>query len=217
MNSIFRSTTEQLISQIEEFFTLVDESSLVYKKGVKAYLKGDTGDFTASMEQVSEMEEKADRLRRTIEDALYRKSLLPEFRGDVLELLERLDDLLDTAKENLIQFDVESPAIPSQIHDTFIELTKSSVKSVEAVVLSSRTFFRDPLSVKDLLHRVYFYEKEADQLSNKLKRTLYKEMTSLDLSLKNHVRHFIDKTEHISDVAEGIADLLAILSIKRST
>jgi predicted phosphate transport protein (TIGR00153 family) len=215
MISIFKSTTE-VISQIEEFLNLVDESSLVYKKGIKHYLKDDHANFVKSMEEVDEMEGNADNLRRSIEDILYRKSLLPEFRGDVLELLEKLDDIIDTEKENLIQFDVESPMIPEPIHEAFLDLTKTSAKSVESVVLSARNFFREPQSVKDLLHRVYFYEKEADELSNKIKRVIYKEIQDLELSRKNHIRHFVDKTEYISDVAENIADLLAILSIKRS-
>jgi predicted phosphate transport protein (TIGR00153 family) len=214
MISIFKSTKE-IISQIEEFLNLVDESGLVYKRGVKHYLKGQKEDFVKNMELADEMEGKADEIRRAVEDVLYRKSLLPELRGDVLQLLEKLDDLIDTIKENLIQFEVESPHIPKEIHEAFQDLTKTSIKSIESVVLSSRTFFRQPLSVKDQLHRVYFYEKEADELSNKMKRSIYKEMEKLNLSQKNHIRHFIDKTEYISDVAEDIADLLAILSIKR--
>jgi uncharacterized protein Yka (UPF0111/DUF47 family) len=126
-----------------------------------------------------------------------------------------LDDLLDTIKENLIQFDVESPHFPEAIHEAIQALTKTSIKSIESVVLSSRTFFRAPLSVKDQLHRVYFYEKEADEMSNKIKRTVYKEMNNLDLAQKNHIRHFVDKTEQLSDTAESIADLLSILAIKR--
>ena len=214
MISIFKSTTE-IISQIEEFLTLVDESGLVYKKGVRYYLKGQRDEFVKSMEQADDMEGKADDIRRQVEDVLYRKSLLPELRGDVLQLLEKLDDIVDTIKENLIQFEVESPEIPDALHDTFLDLTKASVKAIGSVVLSARTFFREPKSVKDLLHRVYFYEKEADQLSNKIKRMVYKEMGELSLAHKNHLRHFIDKTEYLSDVAEDIADLLAILSIKR--
>jgi predicted phosphate transport protein (TIGR00153 family) len=214
MISIFKSTKE-IIGQIEEFLDLVDESGLVYKKGVRYYLKGQQEEFIKSMEQADEMEGKADDIRRDIEDVLYRRSLLPELRGDVLQLLEKLDDLIDTIKENLIQFEVESPLIPDRIHDSFMELTETSAKSIESVVLSARTFFREPKSVKDRLHRVYFYEKEGDQFSNKIKRTVYKELGDLDLAQKNHIRHFVDKTEYLSDVAEDIADLLAILSIKR--
>ena len=216
MISIFKSITSEVISQIEEFLNLVDESSLVYQKGVSYYLHDDKENFAGILVQVDEMEGRADDLRRSVEDILYRKSLLPELRGDVVHLLERMDDLVDAAKENLIQFDVESPRIPEPVHELFLELTKTSVQAVEAVVISARTFFRDPKSARDLLHRVYYYEKEADQHSNRIKRAVYKDLHELNLSQKNHVRHFIDKTEYLSDVAEDIADVLTILSIKRS-
>lgn len=214
MNSIFKSTSE-VIGQIEEFLTIVDQSSLVFVNGIRNYLKGNREEFVSAMQKADEMEGKADELRRSVEDALYRHSLLPEFRGDVLHLLEKLDDLVDIAKENLLQFDVESPDIPPEVHEDFIDLAKTSVKAVEAIVLSVRTFFHDPRSVKDLLPKVYFYEEEADRASNALKRRIYKEIPGLDLSRKSHIRFFIHQAENLSDVSEAIADILAILAIKR--
>lgn len=214
MNSIFKSTSE-VIGQIEEFLTIVDQSSLVFVNGIRNYLKGNREEFVSAMQKADEMEGKADELRRSVEDALYRHSLLPEFRGDVLHLLEKLDDLVDIAKENLLQFDVESPDIPPEVHEDFIDLAKTSVKAVEAIVLSVRTFFHDPRSVKDLLPKVYFYEEEADRASNALKRRIYKEIPGLDLSRKSHIRFFIHQAENLSDVSEAIADIVAILAIKR--
>lgn len=215
MFSFFKSTSE-VIGQIEEFLTIVDQSSLVFVNGIRNYLKGNREEFVNAMRKADEMEGKADALRRSVEDALYRHSLLPEFRGDVLNLLEKLDDLVDIAKENLLQFDVESPYIPPEAHDDFINLAGTSIKAVEAVVLSVRTFFRDPRAVKDILHRVYFYEEEADRASNALKRKIYKEIPGLDLSQKNHIRYFIHQAENLSDVSEAIADILAIQAIKRT-
>lgn len=214
MNSIFKSTSE-VIGHIEEFLTIVDQSSLVFVDGIRNYLKGNREEFVSAMQKADEMEGKADELRRSVEDALYRHSLLPEFRGDVLHLLEKLDDLVDIAKENLLQFDVESPDIPPEVHEDFIDLAKTSVKAVEAIVLSVRTFFHDPRSVKDLLPKVYFYEEEADRASNALKRRIYKEIPGLDLSRKTHIRYFIHQAENLSDVSEAIADIVAILAIKR--
>jgi len=215
MLSIFKSSSA-VIGQIEEFLTIVDESSLVFVEGIRNYLKGNREEFVNAMQKADEMEGKADALRRSVEDALYRHSLMPEFRGDILHLLEKLDDLIDIAKENLLQFDVESPDIPPEVHEDFIDLAKTSIKAVEAIVLSVRTFFRDPRSVKDLLPEVYFYEEEADQASNALKRRIYKEIPDLDLSRKNHIRYFIHQAENLSDVSEAIADIVAILAIKRT-
>ena len=45
MISIFKSITSEVISQIEEFLNLVDESSLVYQKGVSYYLHDDKENF----------------------------------------------------------------------------------------------------------------------------------------------------------------------------
>ena len=215
MISIFKSSKE-VISQIDEFLTIVDESSRVFVDGIGNYLKNDREEFVKAMQQADVMEGKADGLRRSVEDSLYRHSLLPEFRGDVLNLLEKLDDLVDIAKENLLQFDVESPFIPPEAHEDFIHLAKTSIKAVDAIVLSVRTFFRDPRSVKDLLQKVYFYEEEADKASNALKRRIYKEIPGLDLSQKNHIRYFIHQSENLSDVSEAIADIVAIMAIKRT-
>jgi len=214
MISIFKSSSE-VIAQIEEFLTIVDKSSHVFVDGIRNYLKGNREAFVVAMQKADEMEGKADALRRSVEDSLYRHSLLPEFRGDVIHLLEKLDDLVDIAKENLLQFDVESPFIPSQVHEEFIELAKTSIKAVEAVVLSVRTFFHDPRAVKDLLPTVYFYEEAADLASNALKRRIYKEIPGLDLSQKNHIRYFIHQAENLSDVSEAIADIVVIMAIKR--
>lgn len=214
MIPLFKSSSE-VIAQIDEFFTLIDQSCLVFISGIKSYLQGDREEFLQSMEKAGEMERKADDLRRRVQESLYRRSLLPEFRGDVLHLMEKMDDLIDITKENLMQFDVEEPFIPADIHADFMELAKSSGKAVEAIVLSARNFFRDPRSVNDQLHRVYFFEQEADRLSNSLKRKVYHDLPGLNLAQKNHIRHFINQVEDLSDVSEGIADILAILAIKR--
>jgi hypothetical protein len=214
MLNMFKSSSA-VITQIEEFFNLIDQSGLVFAGGIKAYLRGNRVDFVNAMDRAKEMEEKADDLRRTVQDALYRHSLMPDFRGDVLHLMELMDDLIDIAKENLIQFNVENPYIPPEIHEDFLELAHTSVKAVESIVLSARTFFRDPHAVKDLLHRVYFYEKEADRMSNRIKQTVYNDLPDLDLSQKNHIRHFVNQAEDLSDVSEKIADLLSVLAIKR--
>lgn len=215
MFSIFKSTSV-VINQINEFLDIIDESSLVFKKGIKCYINKESEKFRQAISEIDELEDRADSLRRKIEDSLYRKSLLPDLRGDVLQLLENLDDLVDTAKENLVQFDIESPEIPDELRQEIIELSKTSTEAVASLVTAARSFFRDPGSVKDSIHRVYFYEKEGDKASNLIKRKLFKENKTLDLPHKQHLRHFITHIEKLSDMSEGIADTLNILAIKRT-
>jgi uncharacterized protein Yka (UPF0111/DUF47 family) len=85
--------------------------------------------------------------------------------------------------------------------------------AVETAVMASRAFLRDIQSVRDHLHKVMFYEKEADGQSDKLKRAIF--ASSLPLAEKLHLRRFVDQIDHIADEAEDVADWLAIYTIKR--
>ncbi|RLD63166.1 MAG: DUF47 domain-containing protein [Bacteroidetes bacterium] len=214
--SLLFKTSDYISGKIDEFFNCVDEGSLIFKEGVSNYMKNDQKTFKENIDTIRILEGKADTYRRKIENELYLHSLLPEYRGDVLRLLEKTDDIIDTAKENLNQFDVETPKIPKEIHSDIIKLADVSALSIEAIISASRSFFTDVRSVKDKIHRVYFYEKQADKLANEIKRKVFKEILNLELSEKMHLRYFIFQIENLSDRAEVVADILAILSIKRT-
>lgn len=208
-------TTKELINEIDEFLDAASQGALVFRSGVKNYLEGDLENFQANLSAIDKTESRADKLRRNAENNLYRHSLLPEQRGDVLSLLETIDEVIDAEKETLFQFDIEAPNIPDELNQKYINLTESACNSVESLVKATRTFFRDPNSIKDHLHKVYFYEKEADKIADSLKRFIFKEM-DLDLSEKVHLRYFAGQIDLIADKAENVADRLSIYAIKQS-
>ena len=117
-------------------------------------------------------------------------------------------------KETLYQFDVETPDIPDKLDQYYIELTEMSTQSTENLVIAIRAFFRDVKTVKDYLHKVIFYEKEADRIGDNLKREVFK--MDLDLAHKFHLRYFALHIQNVSDRSEEVADRLAIYTIKRS-
>jgi predicted phosphate transport protein (TIGR00153 family) len=213
--AFFKNATS-VINTIESFFNKVDEGVLVFKEGVSNYLHGNQEAFNNNIANMAKLEADADDLRRDIENKLYTHSLMPEVRGDILRLLEEMDNIIDTAKKNLFQFDVEVPNIPAELNQDLILLTDICVSSVLTVIPAARAYFRTPESVKDQIHRVYFYEKEADKLADAIKRKVFRQMTGLRLSEKFHLRYFALHIETVSDTAEKVADLLSIMAIKRT-
>ena len=205
-----------VINAIEAFFNTVDEGVLVFKEGVSNYLHGNQDAFNNNIANMAKLEADADNLRRDIENKLYTHSLMPEVRGDILRLLEEMDNIIDTAKKNLFQFDVEVPNIPAELNQDLILLTDICVSSVSTVIPAARAYFRAPETVKDQIHRVYFYEKEADKLADVIKRKVFRQMTGLRLSEKFHLRYFALHIETVSDTVEKVADLLSIMAIKRT-
>jgi predicted phosphate transport protein (TIGR00153 family) len=211
---LFKST-QALLLQIDEFLDTVAEGCLVFRDGVHAYLEGDRERFAERLLAVNAHEHRADELSKNVETHLYRHSLIPEHRGDVLGLLETTDTIIDTAKTSLFQFSVERPAIPAEFVAGFRRLVDVSTEAAQAVIIGSRTFFRDPEAVKDHLFKVNHYEQEADAISDALKRKVFD--SELELAHKIHLRYFALNIEKVSDRSKEVADRLAIYAIKRGT
>ena len=211
--SLFKSSLN-LETKIDGFFDTVAEGGLVYRAGVRAYMAGSTADFENAIVSIDKLESQADKLSKEVEAHLYSHSLIPEHRGDVLGLLENSDDIIDTAKTCLIQFSVEQPLVPEEFHDGFCKLSEAGCAAVEAVIVSARAFFKDVNSVKDNLYKVHHFEKEADGISDRLKRSIF--TSDLDLAHKIHLRYFALNVDDVSDMAKNVADRLAIYAIKRT-
>ena len=210
------SGSKKVIKLLEDFFDTVDQGVLVFKNGVNNYLYGNKENFHDNLMNLVRLENDADLIKKEVENLLYTRSLVPQFRGDLLKLLDDMDTILDTVKENLSQFDVEMPSIPVELNQDFNKLTELSVSAVESLLPTVRAFFRAPDTVRDQLHRVYFFEKETDKMALAIKKKVFHEMTNLNLSEKFHLRYFTLHIENVSDVAQKVADLLSIMAIKRT-
>ncbi len=212
-NPIF-GKTKHLESQIDEYCDMVDQGALAFKLGIRSYLEDDGDAFDDKLRMVNEIESRGDTLRRDIERRLYAQTLIPESRGDVLGLLENMDQILNKSEGAMWQFAIEKPDIPSEFRSDFATLSDCAVQSVDALVSASRAFFRDVDMVSDHVHKVMFFEKEADKVSTKLKLAIFS--SELELSRKIQLRNFVEHIDDLADSAEDVADRLAILAIKRS-
>jgi len=213
MTLLFKRT-KALEAQIDELLDAISEGTLVFQLGIADYLQRDEERFQQHLKAIAAFESRADALRREIETRLYRESLIPDHRGDVLGLLENIDNVIDEAKKTLNQFAVERPDVPADLSSDFLELAKAGVDASQHLVSAVRAFFRDITAVPDHIHKVYFYEKEADRLADRLKRKIF--TRDVDLAHKIHLRYFCLHVETLSDRAEEVADRLAIYTIKRT-
>lgn len=201
--------------QIDDFLDQVSESGLLFKHGIDDYLKGNMSAVEEKMAHIYDTEHQGDALRRLIEQQLYIQTLIPESRGDVLELLENMDALLDRFKGALYRFDIEQPEIYPEFHEDFRELVNCVVEAVEAMVRSSRSFFKEISAVADHMHKVSYWETESDKISTRLQRAIFKKK-ELQLSQKLQLRDIVMHVDKIADRAEDVSDKLSIYAIKRS-
>ncbi|MBN1829428.1 MAG: DUF47 family protein [Deltaproteobacteria bacterium] len=201
--------------KIDGFLNKVSEAGLIFQSAMEDYFNGNDEVFAEKREALHRTENEGDTLRRDIERHLYTKTLIPESRGDVLELIENMDALLDYYKAAIWRFDIEKPEICREFHSDFRELVACGVKAVEETVCSCRAFFKNIDDASNHMHKVTYWEKQADVVSTRLQRAIFSRQ-DLRLSHRQQIRNFARFMEKISDEAEDVIDRLSIYIIKRA-
>jgi len=212
--TVFKRTTKNLIIRIDEFFDNVELGILVFREGIKSYILKNNEDFIRHLQKVDVLESNADKLQRAIENDMITNSILPQQREEVTRLIDELDEIIDSVKSSLNDFNIELPEIPDSISERILSLVESSANAAEILIPAARAYFRSPYTVRDIILKVYYFETETDKISKGIKKHIFQEMPELDLAHKAHLRYILHHIENISDIAQKAADLLAAMAIK---
>lgn len=212
--ALFARTTRQTIIKIDEFFDNIDLGILVFREGIRSYVKGDYESFHRHLSKVDALENSADKLQREIENEMITHSILPQHREEVTRLIDEMDEIMDGIKSSLHEFDIELPEIPESLFENIISLAETSANAAEELIPAARAYFRAPYTVREKLLKVYYFESETDKISFSIKKRVFHEMKELDLAHKAHLRYIIHHIENISDLAQAAADMLSIMAVK---
>ncbi len=207
--------TRKVQNDIDLFFDKVGDATTLFVQLVKQYLdEADSPERIKNiLDQIVDIEKKADELRRGIESYLYEKTLIPDLRSDVLALIEEIDSLLSPQIAVSYALYIEQPDIPKEFHRGFVSLIETAALCVDHLLKGARAFFRDTASVRDHAHKVVFEESQADNLCTELKTQIFS--SDLDKVEKIHLRYFLERIDLLANCAEDIADALTIYAIKR--
>ncbi len=208
--------TSKTINDLDTYLDSLDECVLTYKSGIKNYLEGNKKEFDDNLENITRLRDTTTDLRRTIENELYTYSLVTDQRVEIMQLLERLDMIINLLHKNLWQYEIEIPFFPSELNIDFLKLVEVAGLAVEGTIQASRDFFKAPRFVSEKTHRIYFFEKEMSKLAQSIKRKVFHEMDNFKLSQKFHLRYFTLHVEELAEEAVRVADHLSIMVTKQN-
>ncbi len=209
----FLKKVQLLELKIDEYLNLVSEAGILLEQLVKYYLNNQNDLAREKCQKIRTNERIADEYRKQIESHLYRHTLIPENRGDVLAILETTDSVINQVKAVSVDLINEHLQVPEFLNSEISDLIRSSVNCVDELVRAVRAFFYNIHSVNDHTHKVFFYEKEVDDLAEKLKIDIFN--STIDLASKLHLKEFILSCEKVSDNSQSVCDRLVIYTIKR--
>lgn len=210
----FIGKTRAVERQIAEFLDSVSEVGLLFVGSVRDYVNtGLDEDCLRRQQRIGELERHCDDLRRSVESVLLTQALIPESRGDVLRLIDLLDDLVDDMKRELLDVTIEMPELPEELRPDVNRLLSSIGSAIDETVQAARAYFTDRRHVRDHVHKIGVHEHEADVVAIRIKQRIFS--SNLELAQKMMLRDFINGIDGLADEAEDLGDDLSIFVLRR--
>jgi len=192
---------------VEDFGGLVDSVS-----------SGDPALARRFFDDVMGDETKADTIHRDLSLRVANGAFFGGVREDILALLEKIDDIADSAKDASRLLNVEVGANGSAIEllrsdemRLFIADLKGSVSALENLIAAFT------ISKKEVLARVHSveeFEESADSRKDVLLRELFRGASNLNPVTVIQLRDFIFVADDIADNAEDASDVVLVLIAK---
>lgn len=206
---------KEIEKSIEGYLEETEQCLSAFGDAFRTYFTDGLGpSFEELVKRAHAYESKCDDKRREIERSLYGRALIPEFRGDILGMLEALDKVPNKCESVLYQIVLENITIPDQYHDKTGKLIEINVESYRILCNAVRCLFTN--NSEELLSAVSHVdqkESESDGIEHEIIKTIFSsDMDKADMIL---LRDLILEIGSISDRAENVADRLSIIAAKQ--
>ena len=197
---------------IEEHVRIVGEVVNCWKGAFFCYLEENKEDFQAKTLATSELESKADGVRREAQLMLYQGAYLPVFREDLLDFLELTDNIADDAQRGVDFLKIENPVILPSWSEGIRTILEKSQQAFVFFQEASALLAKERSTALASTHKVQKMEKEVDGLQDDLMERIFQ--SQLSLAHKLQIRDLILAIGHVSDSSENAADKVALMAIK---
>jgi len=206
---------KEVIDLILKHLNTAEECLTTAMKTVETYLKGQIPEAKALALRVDGIETQNDYIRYDIRDKLYSGAYLPIIRGDIYNLVERIDKVCDAAEACCDFFLDQRPEIPEGLKPQFLRVAQKSFGIFVPLKEALEDYLGEGSQVEVIRERakqVGITESDVDKIEWDLTREIF--TSSLDWGHKVHLRLCLHTIVEISDRAEDAADQLELAVIK---
>jgi predicted phosphate transport protein (TIGR00153 family) len=184
-------------------------------EAVRAYVSGSVDECAAAATEVNRFESEADKLLRDIRVLLYEGAYLPTIRGDIHNLLSKVDDVANKAQDCYDFVNYQRPRVADEYAAEIIAIIDLTLGCSSEFRKAIKKYFKPKGEMEKLREhakRVSELESRIDDSERTLTAAVFQ--STLSLSEKQHLRGLIEMTVRISDHIEDAADELQLVSLK---
>ncbi|GGC82786.1 DUF47 domain-containing protein [Enterococcus wangshanyuanii] len=163
--------------------------------------------------QIHELEREGDQIVKRILSELYVSFITPIDREDIVEITERLDDVLDTI--NSIAYLLSSLVVKDLKENALVFITYA-LEATAGVLTATKEFakFKNSKTLRTMMDEVSEIEGKADKLySESMKDLFTNEENPIEVIRWKNV---YDQLEDLLNASESVVDVIGGLVIKNS-
>ncbi|MBA7612623.1 hypothetical protein ES703_19859 [subsurface metagenome] len=207
---------ENVLKMVEEHLELTQNAVMDLYKMVEASamcLEKDSKDF---FESVSQLEMRADALRRTMVEELTKSEMFPEEREDLMELVRAVDWVADWSKEaGRILVIIPFETAPDEMKEAAKNMCKANVDCVGVLSKCVKALHEDPKAALSLADEVEMLEENIDELYSIARYHLANlEYPGFSVGALILLNEFLDALETIADWCENTADIVRAIAVR---
>ena len=169
--------------------------------------------FDFLTEQTHKFESKADDIREEINTLMYGKALIPESRGDIMGLLEAIDQIPRLFEVILYMIKTQRLVIPDFVILDVKELIEVSLKSCDLMIKQIEALFKKAARIEALVSTIDHNESHCDHIERRIITRIFD--SDLDPFEKLQLKEMIVHMGDISDQVDRVSKQVNILSMKR--
>ena len=208
---------ENVLKMVEAHLELTENAVSSLYKLVEA-AASEAGDETKKLyDSLSELEMKADEMRRDMVEELTKGEMFPEEREDLMELVRAVDWIADWSKEAgrilvIIPFD----KAPEEMKKAAQDMCRANLDCVSILAKCIHELHSsNPKEALNLANQVEMLEEELDELYSIARKHLatmeFPDYSTGALILLNE---FLDALETVADWCENTADIVRAIAVR---
>jgi predicted phosphate transport protein (TIGR00153 family) len=214
MFKMFFKKEQQVQEALDEYLEVLRSAQDNFEKAMQVYFdRGLCEDFNFAIEQTHKWESKADDIRYAVESLMYEKALIPESRGDMLGLLEAIDDLPGLFDRCLYMLETQRIALPASLQSDFQEMISRSTSAGLALLDQVKSLLAGSNDVRDKIKLIDENESHVDHIERRILRAIFD--SDMEPFNKLLVKEYVIQLGEISDLVEKVSRRVYILSVKR--
>lgn len=207
-----------IIEGVENHLAVVRRTVDDFGSFLESVSMRDAGSAKRFFDDVMSDETNADTIHRDLSLKIANGAFFGGVREDILALLEKIDDIADSAKDAsrllMAEVGMNGSAIDLLKSDEmhlFISDLKSAVSALAGLVAAFRVSKKEVLSK---VHSVEEFEEAADSRKDQLLRELFRVSSLINPVTVIQLRDFIFVADDIADNAEDASDVVLVLVAK---